>query len=62
MAKNVALGIRLEPAERDALDRLAAEQRRPVSSLARAAIADWLEERGFLASEPKREEEPIAAE
>lgn len=40
--KSDVLGIRLEPAERKALDAAAREDQRPVSSLVRKIVLDWL--------------------
>ena len=43
--KSVVLGIRLQPAEREALDAAAREDARPVSALVRKIVLDWLRER-----------------
>jgi hypothetical protein len=50
MAKDNHLGVRLENAERDALEMAAAAEARAVSAMARKIIADWLKERGWLKS------------
>jgi hypothetical protein len=48
MTKDPALGIRLEPDEREALTRAAKADKRPLSAMGRKIIADWLVENGWL--------------
>ena len=48
MVKTDPIGIRLEPAERDALERAAAGDDRPMSALARKVLVDWLRKNGWL--------------
>lgn len=48
--KAAPLGVRLEADEREALERAAAADHRPTSSMARLLIAAGLQERGWLAS------------
>lgn len=49
MALTRLLNIRLEPEEQDALVQAANEDRRPVSSMGRLILVQWLRERGRLA-------------
>ena len=42
------LSVRLEPEIREALERAAKEDLRPVSHLVQKIVADWLKGRGFL--------------
>ena len=53
MAKTGHVGIRLEPEERDALERAAAADGRTMSSLARKIIVEWLRKNGWLKAEQK---------
>ena len=46
--KSDVLGIRLEASERDALERAARRDDRPVSTMARKIILDWLREHDLL--------------
>jgi hypothetical protein len=48
MAKNTQLGVRLEPEEREALERAAQADARPQSALVRKIVVDWLRENGWL--------------
>ena len=48
MVKTDPIGIRLDPAERDALERAAASDDRTMSALARKVLADWLRKNGWL--------------
>jgi hypothetical protein len=48
MARTNAIGVRLSPDEREALDRAARSDDRSISALARKIIADWLRSNGFL--------------
>jgi len=48
MAKTDPIGIRLDPAERSALEKAAAVDDRSMSSLARKVLADWLRKNGWL--------------
>jgi hypothetical protein len=50
MAKTAPVGIRLDPDERAALERAAADDDRSVSSLARKIIYDWLRKNSCLKS------------
>ena len=47
-AKNDPLGIRLEPEEREALERAARHDDRPLSAMGRKAIVSWLREHGWM--------------
>lgn len=53
MAKNLPLGIRLEPDERAALEKAAASEDRSMSALGRKIIAEWLRKNGWMKA-PKR--------
>jgi predicted transcriptional regulator len=48
MAKTNAIGVRLSPEEREALDKAARSDDRSISALARKIISDWLREKGHL--------------
>lgn len=48
MAKTPPVGIRLNPAERTALDSAAAAEDRTISALGRKIIAEWLGAHGWL--------------
>ena len=48
MAKTDPIGVRLEPAEREALERAAAADDRSMSALARKMIVDALRKGGWL--------------
>ena len=48
MAKEPALGIRLEADEKDALERAALADDRALSAMGRKIIADWLRQHGWL--------------
>lgn len=48
MAKTHPLGIRLGPDTRDALERAARDDDRPVSTMAERILRLWLIERGYL--------------
>jgi hypothetical protein len=50
MAKTAAIGIRVEPAIKEAVERAAAADRRTVASLMEKVLVDWLEANGHLAS------------
>jgi hypothetical protein len=41
-------GIRFDPAVKKALERAAADDRRPVSTLVQLIVADWLKEKGYM--------------
>ena len=45
MSKRTPIAIRFDPAQREALDRAAAEERRTLSDMIRIVLADWLAER-----------------
>ncbi len=49
MAKTAAIGIRVEPAIKEAVERAAAADRRTVASLMEKVLVDWLEANGHLA-------------
>ena len=49
MTKELNLNIRLDEAEMDALKRAAADDDRPVSTLARRVLIAWLREGNWLA-------------
>jgi|HubBroStandDraft_4_1064222.scaffolds.fasta_scaffold908354_1 predicted transcriptional regulator len=40
--------VRLDPADREALDKAAAEEDRAAAQVARRAIHQWLKEKGYL--------------
>ena len=48
MAKDPALGIRLEPDEREALDRAAIADERALSAMGRKIIVEWLRTNGWM--------------
>jgi len=48
MAKTKHIGVRLPPIERDALEQAAGEDARPLASLVRKVLAEWLREKGYL--------------
>jgi hypothetical protein len=48
MAKSDTVGIRLDPQERDALQRAANADDRSMSALARKLLVEWLKEKGWL--------------
>lgn len=48
MTKTEPLGIRLDPVEREALERAAKADDRPVSALARKILAEWLRKNGWV--------------
>lgn len=48
MAKTKHIGVRLEPDEREALERAAASDDRPLSALIRKIVAEWLRTNGYL--------------
>jgi hypothetical protein len=48
MAKSDTVGIRLDPQERDALQRAANADDRSMSALARKLLVEWLKETGWL--------------
>lgn len=54
MSKADPFGVRLEPEERAALERAAANEERSLSAMARIAIAYWLRKNGHLKVERKR--------
>lgn len=53
VAKDPALGIRLEPDERAALERAAKDDQRSLSALGRKIIVAWLREKGWLKDQPQ---------
>lgn len=46
--RTAALGLRIFPSVKDALERAAADDSRPVASLVEKIVSDWLRERGYL--------------
>jgi hypothetical protein len=48
MVKLMALSVRLEPEERDALEVAARDHNRKLSDLARLCIVGWLRQNGYL--------------
>ncbi len=48
MAKTAAIGIRVEPAIKEAVERAAAADRRTVASLTEKVLVDWLKSNGHL--------------
>jgi len=48
MVKLMALSVRLEPEERDALEVAAREHNRKLSDLARLCVTGWLRQNGYL--------------
>jgi hypothetical protein len=48
MAKDAALGIRLEPDERDALERASKADERALSAMGRKIIVEWLRTNGWM--------------
>ena len=59
MAKLNPISVRLEPAQRRALEQAAAKERRAPSDLTRVVLADWLERAGYLP--PLPQPEPVEA-
>ena len=57
VARDVTLTIRLEAAEREALERAGKAEDRPASYFMRRATRAWLIEGGWLAPEPAVERE-----
>ncbi len=55
MAKDAALGIRLEPDERDALESAAKADERALSAMGRKIIVEWLRTNGWM---PERRQLP----
>ena len=55
MAKDAALGIRLEPDERDALERASKADERALSAMGRKIIVEWLRTNGWM---PERRQTP----
>lgn len=53
MTKTEPIGVRLEPEERAAIEAAAAADDRPVSSLMRRIIVEWLRKNGWLPIKPK---------
>lgn len=51
MVKEGPLGVRLEKDEKDALDRAAREDDRPLSAMVRKITVQWLVENGYLKRE-----------
>ena len=51
MEKTDPIGIRLEPAEREALERAAAADDRTMSAFARRVLVEWLRKGGWLKKE-----------
>jgi predicted transcriptional regulator len=54
MSKLSQIGVRFEPEQREALDRIAAEQQRPVSSVVRLAVSEWLASLGRTENAERR--------
>lgn len=54
MTKTEPIGVRLEPEERAAIEAAAAADDRPVSSLMRKIIVEWLRKGGWLKAAPKK--------
>lgn len=48
MPKTSALGLRVEPAVKAALEKAAKDDRRSVASLVEKILSEWLEGRGYL--------------
>lgn len=61
MAKDPALGIRLEPDERVALDRAAKADERALSAMGRKIIVEWLRTNGWMAERRVTPREPAPA-
>ena len=55
MTKDAALGIRLEPDEREALERAAKADERALSAMGRKIIVEWLRTNGWM---PERRQAP----
>lgn len=51
MAKEPALGIRLEASERKALENAAKADQRPLSAMSRKIIVDWLRANGWFSDD-----------
>lgn len=48
MAKDKALGLRIEEKLKDAMERAAKDDHRSLASLIEKVMSDWLKERGYL--------------
>ena len=48
MVKTDPIGVRLDPEERAALERVAKADARPISAMARKIIAEWLKRHGHM--------------
>lgn len=48
MAKTAAIGIRVEPVIKEAIERAAADDRRTLASLVEKVLVDWLEAKNYL--------------
>lgn len=54
MTKKDSIGVRLEPDEREALERAAADDARPMSALARKVLVEWLRRNGWMKAQKGR--------
>ncbi len=61
MAKDPALGIRLEPDERAALERAAKADERALSAMGRKIIVEWLRTNGWMQERRQLAREPARA-
>lgn len=48
MAKDKALGLRIEEKLKDAMERAAKDDHRSLASLIEKVMSDWLKEKGYL--------------
>lgn len=53
MVKRDPISVRLDPEQREALERAAAADARPVSALIRKIVGEWLAKNGWLKGKGK---------
>ena len=51
MAKTAAIGIRVEPPIKEAVERAAKDDRRTVASMSEKILVEWLRAHGYLKAE-----------
>ena len=61
MVKTDPIGVRLDPSEREALERAAKVDERPMSALARKVLVDWLKKNGWMTSSPRKRVKPLTS-
>jgi hypothetical protein len=58
MVRSASIGIRLEPALKEAIEAAAQDDHRPVASLIEKVMIEWLTERGYLSAAPAKKAAP----